>query len=64
MQVNEDGTISRAFEKGTAVYNPMGNKPASIVFPEARTSAATGRTAREHRLESPDGDIYLKSGEG
>jgi arabinogalactan endo-1,4-beta-galactosidase len=54
-----DGTVRREFDGGTVVYNPMGNKEVIVRFPEPRTSVATGRTATEHRLGSPDGDIYL-----
>ena len=54
-----DGTVRREFDNGTVVYNPMGNKTIDLAFPQARTSVATGQTAREHRLASPDGDIYL-----
>lgn len=57
---NSDGTVRREFENGTVVYNPMGNKATSVTFPEDRRSAATGKTARSHRLESPDGDLFLK----
>jgi len=59
---NPDGTVSRDFEKGTAVYNPMGNKPVSVTFLEERTSLATGKAAGSHQLGSPDGDIFLKVG--
>lgn len=55
-----DGTWRREFDNGTAVYNPMGNPSASVVFAEPRTSLATGTTAAKHQLDSPDGDIYLK----
>jgi hypothetical protein len=54
-----DGSVRRDFDGGTVVYNPMGNKSVDLVFPQERTSVATGRTAREHRLSSPDGDIYV-----
>jgi hypothetical protein len=57
-----DSTIRREFEKGTAVYNPMGNKTVTVVFDENRTSAAGGETSKRHSLKSPDGDIYLKKG--
>jgi hypothetical protein len=57
---NADGSVRRDFEKGTAVYNPMGNKLVSAVFAEERRSVATGKTARNHELESADGDIFLK----
>jgi hypothetical protein len=55
-----DGTFRRKFENGDIVYNPMGNKTVKIVFDEARTSVATGRTSKSHTLKSPDGDMYLK----
>lgn len=55
-----DKAFSREFEKGAAVYNPMGNEAVAVVFPEERTSLATGKRAREHALEAADGDIYLK----
>lgn len=54
-----DGTVRREFEKGTVVYNPMGNEPVPVKFPEPRTSMATGKAAREHHLDNRDGDIYL-----
>jgi len=55
-----DGTMRREFEKGTVVYNPMGNGTVTITFDENRTSAATGESSKSHTLKSPDGDIYLK----
>ena len=54
-----DGTVRRNFDAGTVIYNPMGNRSVAVVFPQPRTSMATGRTARKHQLTSPDGDIYL-----
>ena len=57
---NSDGTMRREFENGTVVYNPMGNKAVSVTFPEDRRSAATGKTAQSHHLESSDGDMFLK----
>jgi hypothetical protein len=54
------GTVRREFENGTVVYNPMGNKAVSVAFPEDRRSAATGKKARTHHLDSTDGDIFLK----
>ncbi|MHB0955215.1 MAG: alpha-amylase family protein [Pirellulaceae bacterium] len=59
-KVADDGTVRREFENGTAVYNPMGNKAIEVTFPEERRSAATGKTAQSHHLESPDGDLFLK----
>lgn len=54
-----DGSWHRDFEKGTAAYNPMGNQPATINFPNPMRSAATGITSTRHTLPPCDGDIYL-----
>jgi hypothetical protein len=54
-----DGTVTREFEGGTVVYNPAGSRSVAVVFSQPRTSVATGRTAKEHQLAAPDGDIYL-----
>lgn len=59
-KATSDGTVRREFENGTAIYNPMGNKLASVKFSEDRRSAATGKTARTHNLGSADGDIFVK----
>ena len=56
----EDGSVSREFENGTVVYNPMGNTQVSITFDEPRRSLATGRTAIQHKVAVPDGDIFLR----
>jgi hypothetical protein len=56
-----DGTVRREFEKGTVVYNPMGNKAAAVDLIEERRSVATGKVARSHALPALDGDIYLKT---
>jgi len=55
-----DGTVIREFEKGTVVYNPMGNKSVEVIFREIRNSVATGISSDRHKLACPDGDIYLK----
>lgn len=55
-----DGSFRREFSKGTAVYNPMGNKVVSVTFHNARMSAATASVARKHTVASGDGDIFLK----
>ena len=52
----------REFNNGTVVYNPMGNGPVAVVFSEPRICVATGKTAAEHQLQSPDGGVYLKQG--
>lgn len=56
----KDGTVVREFEKGTAVYNPMGNVPVDIIFSKIRKSMATGISSKRHKLGCPDGDIYLR----
>jgi len=56
----DDGTLRREFDGGTVVYNPVGNPAGEINFAEPRTSIATGQTSRQHRLASPDGDIFLR----
>lgn len=55
-----DGTVRREFANGTVVYNPLGNKAVTVTFPEERRSAATGKPAKNHDLDSADGDIFLK----
>jgi hypothetical protein len=62
-QQADDGSHRREFEKGTAVYNPLGNDPVTVSFAEPRTSLATGQTARVHRVAGLDGDIYLRPSE-
>ena len=54
-----DGAVIREFEKGTVVYNPMGNRSVEVVFDNVRISRATGKSGKIHMLESSDGDIYL-----
>jgi len=56
----ENGTVRREFEKGTVVYNPMGNRPVEVIFSGNRKSVATGISSVRHKLDCPDGDIYLK----
>jgi len=56
----DDGTIIREFENGTVVYNPMGNKSVEVVFNEIRKSVATDISSDRHKLDCPDGDIYLQ----
>jgi hypothetical protein len=59
-QPRDGGSTSREFERGTAVYNPPGDPPAKLAFSAPRTSAATGRKAKEFTLAAGDGDLYLK----
>jgi hypothetical protein len=59
-RLRTDGTSERNFERGTVVYNPMGNRPVQVKFAEPRASLATGKTASEHTVPPCDGDIFLK----
>jgi hypothetical protein len=59
-KLRPDGASERAFERGTVVYNPMGNPPVQVKFAEPRTGLATGKTASEHVVPPCDGDIFLK----
>jgi len=54
-----DGAVIREFEKGSVVYNPMGNRTIEIVFDNVRISRATGKSCKTQTLKSSDGDIYL-----
>ncbi len=53
------GYIIRDFEKGKAVYNPMGNMSIKLHFEKPLKRASNNQTAVEHTLESCDGDIFL-----
>lgn len=57
-----DGTRRREFLKGTVVYNPPDNIEQTLTFPEERRSLATGKTARSHRIQPLEGDIFLRPG--
>jgi hypothetical protein len=59
-QSRPDGTVSREFDHGTAVYNPLGNRPVSVRFSERRRSVATGKVGEEHAVGCPDGDFFLR----
>lgn len=59
-QSRPDGTVSREFENGAAVYNPLGNRAVLVRFSDRRRSVATGRAGEEHALGCPDGDIFLR----
>jgi hypothetical protein len=54
-----DGTIRRDFERGAAVYNPMGNGPRTVTFQESRLSQTTKTRSRIHTVQPADGDIFL-----
>lgn len=55
-----EGYFYKEFEKGTAVYNPIGNNAVTISFNEMRTSVATGIRAFSHTVLPYDGDLFLR----
>lgn len=55
-----DGSLVREFSGGTVVYNPMGNRPVTVSFPDVRTSAASGKRSRQHTVSGADGDFFMK----
>lgn len=60
--VRSDGSITREFEKGMAIYNRMGNPETTINFDKPWTSVASGEVSRFFIIPSGDGDIFLKPG--
>ncbi len=56
----DDGSSIRRFEKGAAVYNPMGNGDVTVEFDKPHKSVTTGNIARKHSVSGCDGDILLK----
>ena len=57
----EDGGFQREFERGSAVYNPMGNKPITAKFAEPRKRASSGEVATSFIVPPCDGDLFLRS---
>ena len=53
------GWNRREFDNGTVVYNPMGATPVTVTFSEERTSLSSLKTARTHKINPCDGDIFL-----
>lgn len=53
-------TSRREFERGTAVYNPMGSVAITLTFPESRVNMANGIRSNEHVLNGFDGGIYVR----
>jgi hypothetical protein len=58
--VQTEGHVMREFTKGTAVYNPHGNKSVVVKFRSKHTQASTGRKDVQFTVPSRDGDIFLK----
>jgi hypothetical protein len=63
-QREDDGSWRRDFQRGTAVYNPIGNRMKTVHFDKPRQSVANGKTAKTHQVEGLDGDIFLQSVNG
>jgi class 3 adenylate cyclase len=59
-QPRPDGSVTREFARGTAVFNPIGNPAVRVRWPEPRTSAASGRRGSEFVVAPADGDFFLK----
>jgi len=57
---NADGSFSRRYENGVAVYNPAGNEAVTVSFDKDYKSLATGKTAKEHVVAAMDGDIFIE----
>jgi hypothetical protein len=59
-EIAEDGSSRREFEGGTAAYNPLGNKPMTVMFDQPRRSVVNGKTATSHTVRGFDGDLFLR----
>lgn len=57
----EDGSFQRAFERGSVLYNPMGNKPATVTFAQPHKRVSTGEGATSFIVQPCDGDLFLLS---
>jgi hypothetical protein len=57
-----DGSFAREFEHGTAVFNPMGNRRATVSFEKSRRSVNTGKDATRHIISPGDGDLFIGTG--
>ncbi len=57
--MQNDGTARREFERGSVVYNPMGNGSRTVNFKDPRQSLTTGTKSKIHTVQSADGDIFI-----
>lgn len=55
-----DGSLTRTFSKGHALYNPPGGAPTTITFDEPHRRQSDGRVAKEHTVAPLDGDLFLR----
>ena len=54
-----DQAWQRRYSNGTAVYNPLGNSPISVLFEKKHKSVTTGKISKTHQIAEFDGDIFL-----
>jgi hypothetical protein len=59
-----DGAWEREFEKGSAVYDPMGNRAVVVRFEGPRRRLSTGETAARFVVPACDGDLFLRLPDG
>ncbi len=57
----KDGAFSRKFERGTVVYNPLGNGEVELTFDQPMKRISDGSTAKDFSLQEADGDIFLSA---
>ena len=57
--LNADGSWSRQFESGVAVYNPIGNAKITVRFKSKYKSQANNKRRKMHRINPLDGDIFI-----
>ncbi|MEL7119522.1 MAG: hypothetical protein AAFO07_08780 [Bacteroidota bacterium] len=58
MNTRSDGAFQREFEKGTVIYNHLGNGPIKVSFPTSRKRISTGEIGTSFELNDRDGDIF------
>lgn len=54
-----DGSFRRAFERGTAIYNPLSNPSVTVRFPQACLRASDCQTATSFTVAPGDGDLFF-----
>ena len=57
--LNADGSWSRQFENGVAVYNPIGNAKVTVRLKSKHKSMATNKRSKKHGIGPLDGDILI-----
>jgi hypothetical protein len=55
-----DGAYQREFQRASVVYNPAGNRPVTVEFPDLRKRASDGGHGLKFKLQNCDGDLFLK----